>query len=278
MSLSKSELTEAQIDAVWQRMNGDTEWLRTFGYQQFAQAILAAIVPDQDASAAPCADPIVESNVSLLRQRSTVGVQKYGTTLADNNLPLRSWLNHALEEALDQANYLQAAMAEIDSAAAPQVIADDQAHEIMNSMAVHVDDWADGLNYEPSKTEVSGKALRYILSRTAAPVQPVAVPDSYSAASAAIKSAIYGITGPGFLVRLDELDIAKIIADAMPTSEPAAPAAQPEVRKPIMWAALNMNGKAVCVNQDEQACNIERLCIKTPTTIVPLYAGAPEPQ
>lgn len=72
---------------------------------------LAAIAsPDQ------CADPIVERNVSLLRERSTVGVQKYGTTLADNKLPLRAWLNHALEEALDQANYLQAAMAEIDSA------------------------------------------------------------------------------------------------------------------------------------------------------------------
>lgn len=64
-----------------------------------------------------CADPIVESNVSLLRQRSAVGVQKYGTTLADNKLPLRAWLNHALEEALDQANYLQAAMAEIDEKA-----------------------------------------------------------------------------------------------------------------------------------------------------------------
>lgn len=68
------------------------------------------------ASHEPCADPIVERNVSLLRQRSTVGVQKYGTTLADNKLPLRAWLNHALEEVLDQANYLQAAMAEIDSA------------------------------------------------------------------------------------------------------------------------------------------------------------------
>lgn len=121
MSQSKSELTDAQIDAVWQRMSGDTEWLRTFGYQQFAQAILDAAAPIQDSSAEQCADPIVERNVSLLRQRSTVGVQKYGTTLADNKLPLRAWLNHALEESLDQANYLQAAMAEIDSAAAPQV-------------------------------------------------------------------------------------------------------------------------------------------------------------
>lgn len=76
------------------------------------------------ASTEQCVDPIVERNVSLLRQRSTVGVEKYGTTLADNKLPLRAWLNHALEEALDQANYLQAAMAKIDSAA-PKV-ADEQ--------------------------------------------------------------------------------------------------------------------------------------------------------
>lgn len=66
------------------------------------------------ANTEPCADPIVERNVSMLRQRSTVGMEKYGTTLADNKLPLRAWLNHALEEALDQANYLQAAIAEID--------------------------------------------------------------------------------------------------------------------------------------------------------------------
>lgn len=221
----------------------------------------------------PCTDPIVERNVSMLRQRSTVGVQKYGTTLADNKLPLRAWLNHALEEALDQANYLQAAMAEIDSAATPQVITDDQAHEIMNSMAVHVDDWADGLNYEPSKTEVSGKALRYILSRTAAPVQPVAAPDGWK------------------LVPVEPTDAMAIAAIEVPLGKlaingvaqyramiAAAPVEQPEVRKPIMWAALNMDGKAVCANQDKQACDIERLCLKTPTTIVPLYAGAPEPQ
>lgn len=58
----------------------------------------------------------------------------------------------------------------------------------------------------------------------------------------------------------------------------AAPIAQPEVRQPIMWAALNMDGKAVCVNQDKSACDVERLCIKTPTTIAPLYVGASEPQ
>lgn len=63
-------------------------------------------------------DPVVEANVSLLRSRSAVGIAKYGTTLADNPLTLRAWLVHALEEVLDQANYLQAAIREIDRAAA----------------------------------------------------------------------------------------------------------------------------------------------------------------
>lgn len=36
-----TKLTDADIDAVWQVMNGDKEWLRTFGYQQFARALLA---------------------------------------------------------------------------------------------------------------------------------------------------------------------------------------------------------------------------------------------
>lgn len=36
-----TKLTDADIDAVWQVMNGDKEWLRTFGYQQFARALLS---------------------------------------------------------------------------------------------------------------------------------------------------------------------------------------------------------------------------------------------
>lgn len=36
-----TKLMDADIDALWQSMNGDKEWLRTFGYQQFARALLA---------------------------------------------------------------------------------------------------------------------------------------------------------------------------------------------------------------------------------------------
>ena len=52
-------------------------------------------------------DPIVEANRKLLLDRSIVGLQKYGTTVNDNPLSRKQWLQHALEEALDLANYLQ---------------------------------------------------------------------------------------------------------------------------------------------------------------------------
>lgn len=47
--------------------------------------------------------------------RQAKGVAKYGTTVADNPLSLRQWLQHALEECLDQAVYLRRAIAEIDA-------------------------------------------------------------------------------------------------------------------------------------------------------------------
>lgn len=59
-------------------------------------------------------DAIVEKNVALLRARSAVGISKYGTTLERQDLALVDWLRHALEEALDQANYLQAAITRLE--------------------------------------------------------------------------------------------------------------------------------------------------------------------
>ena len=47
--------------------------------------------------------------------RQQLGVAKYGTTVADNPLSLRQWLQHAYEECLDQAVYLRRAMSEIDA-------------------------------------------------------------------------------------------------------------------------------------------------------------------
>ena len=49
-----------------------------------------------------------------IARRQDMGIAKYGTTVADNPLELRAWLQHAYEEALDQAIYLKRAIAEID--------------------------------------------------------------------------------------------------------------------------------------------------------------------
>ncbi len=47
-------------------------------------------------------------------QRQRLGIAKYGTSVANNPLPLKEWLNHAYQECLDQAVYLKRAMAEMD--------------------------------------------------------------------------------------------------------------------------------------------------------------------
>ena len=49
----------------------------------------------------------VEAEVcDLIAERQRKGIAKYGMTVADNPLALRAWLQHALEEVLDQAVYL----------------------------------------------------------------------------------------------------------------------------------------------------------------------------
>lgn len=59
-------------------------------------------------------DPIVEANRQMLLDRSTVGIAKYGVMLDRDDLSLRDWLQHALEEGLDRCNYLQAAIQKLD--------------------------------------------------------------------------------------------------------------------------------------------------------------------
>lgn len=49
-----------------------------------------------------------------IEQRQQLGIAKYGTTVADNPLSLREWLQHAYEECLDQAVYLRRAIEQID--------------------------------------------------------------------------------------------------------------------------------------------------------------------
>lgn len=59
-------------------------------------------------------DTVVEAVRADLLRRSQLGIAKYGTTLDRGDLSLRDWLQHAYEEALDQANYLKRAIIEID--------------------------------------------------------------------------------------------------------------------------------------------------------------------
>jgi len=49
-----------------------------------------------------------------IADRQAKGLAKYGTTVEANPLYLRAWLQHAYEEALDQAIYLKRAMEEMD--------------------------------------------------------------------------------------------------------------------------------------------------------------------
>lgn len=48
-----------------------------------------------------------------IARRQAHGIQKYGTTVADNPLTHAQWLQHAYEEALDLAVYLKRTLAEV---------------------------------------------------------------------------------------------------------------------------------------------------------------------
>jgi hypothetical protein len=51
-------------------------------------------------------DTVVYRIASLLRSRSETGIRKYGTTLDRTDLEVKQWIDHAIEECLDQALYL----------------------------------------------------------------------------------------------------------------------------------------------------------------------------
>jgi hypothetical protein len=53
--------------------------------------------------------------IALIAERQSLGISKYKTTVRENPLTLREWLNHALCECLDQAIYLKRAIEQIDA-------------------------------------------------------------------------------------------------------------------------------------------------------------------
>lgn len=59
-------------------------------------------------------DPVIEQLVDELRRRSEYGLKKYGVPLSREDLTLKDWLKHALEETLDNAGYLQCAINKLE--------------------------------------------------------------------------------------------------------------------------------------------------------------------
>ena len=59
-------------------------------------------------------DTVVEAVRADLLRRSQLGINKYGTTLGESHATTREKIQHAYEEALDLANYLQWLMQEMD--------------------------------------------------------------------------------------------------------------------------------------------------------------------
>ena len=51
-----------------------------------------------------------------IEKRQALGLQKYGTSVEQNPLPLRDWLQHQYEERLDAAVYCRRAIEELDNA------------------------------------------------------------------------------------------------------------------------------------------------------------------
>ncbi len=52
-------------------------------------------------------DTIVESVISQFKERSSVGINKYGVTLDRTDLTRLEWLNHAQQESMDFCLYLE---------------------------------------------------------------------------------------------------------------------------------------------------------------------------
>ena len=52
-------------------------------------------------------DPVVQQVIDKYKERSELGIKKYGTTLVREDLTEKDWLIHAQEEALDLSLYLQ---------------------------------------------------------------------------------------------------------------------------------------------------------------------------
>ena len=55
----------------------------------------------------PIKDFIVESVIDQFKDRSNVGIKKYGTTLDRNDLTMLEWLIHLQQELMDATLYIE---------------------------------------------------------------------------------------------------------------------------------------------------------------------------
>ncbi|AII38084.1 hypothetical protein ACSHUH_05705 [Bacillus subtilis] len=62
----------------------------------------------------PTDNPIISAIISKLNAQQEKGLAKYGQPVHINAYDLRGWLQHALEETLDHAVYLEAAIQSLD--------------------------------------------------------------------------------------------------------------------------------------------------------------------
>lgn len=52
-------------------------------------------------------DPIVDAVMRRMADRATEGLIKYGTPMTRTDIPTAGWIDHAIEELLDAALYLE---------------------------------------------------------------------------------------------------------------------------------------------------------------------------
>jgi hypothetical protein len=55
----------------------------------------------------PEPDPIVATVMQRMSDRSAGGMEKYGCTMMREDVPTTGWIDHAIEELLDAAIYLE---------------------------------------------------------------------------------------------------------------------------------------------------------------------------
>lgn len=71
-----------------------------------------------------------------IEKRQELGISKYGTSVADNPLSLRQWVQHAYEECLDQAIYLRKIIEEVDKISAfPSIDMNSLMNQLMESVS-----------------------------------------------------------------------------------------------------------------------------------------------